>query len=69
MSMMDKCGCNNLIQGEIEIPISSCSSNLINNNQEVILEDVRSEICDLCELKKKIICDFYSIKNKLECGV
>lgn len=62
---MKQCGCNP-IQEPYEFPILTNSEN---NSPNIYIEDYYSNINSLCELKKKIICDFYSIINKLECGI
>lgn len=58
---MRNCGCNP-IQEPFEFPIIDSPSNdcisFENNNIE-----------DLYELKCKVICEFYEILNKLECGI
>ena len=59
---MDNCRCNP-IQKPFEFPI------IDNNNSNIYIEDYYPEINNLCDLKKKIICDFYDIINKLECGI
>lgn len=62
---MKQCGCNP-IQESYEFPILTNSEN---NSPNIYIEDYYPNINSLCELKKKIICDFYSIINKLECGI
>ena len=62
---MKQCGCNP-IQYPYEFPILTNSENNFSN---IYIEDYYPNINNLCELKNKIICDFYSIINKLECGI
>ena len=59
--------CCNPSPEPFEFPIDS---NIITSNvgSDVILQDVLN--CGtICELKQKIICEFYDILHKLECGI
>lgn len=62
---MNKCGCNNPIPEKIEFEISNNfkfskkSSIIINNNRFENIE----------ELKNKVICEYLTILDKLECGI
>lgn len=60
---MKDCRCNP-IQEPFEFPIIE-----ENNKLCICIEDYYPNICNLCELKEKIICDFQSIMSKLECGI
>ena len=60
---MKDCRCNP-IQEPFEFPI--IDKNL---KQEIHIEDYYPNLCNICELKEKIIYDFYSIISKLNCGI
>lgn len=63
---MISCGC--ISQYPIEFPIHDDSTNT--KNSQIILKDVLEENQGtICDLKRKIICDFYKIFNKLKCGI
>lgn len=63
---MRGCGCNP-IPVPYEFPINdSISSNI---GSDVIFESIDLNQGTICELKQKIICDFYNILRKLECGI
>ncbi len=56
---MNRCGCNPVPE-PFEFPIQ-------NRPEVVVIDCPRKE--NLCELKKKIICEFLDVINKLECGI
>ena len=61
------CGCN-----PVPIPFEFPISNSISSNvgSDVIFGDIElSNQGTICELKRKIICDFYDILKKLQCGI
>ena len=60
---MNRCGCNP-IPGPFEFKIPS---NLTRNNYNI--QELFPIINDISELKKKIICEYLGIINKLECGI
>lgn len=64
---MDNCRCNKPINGPIEFPI-------IDNDQEISLllrkfPQLFPIEHNISDLKNKIICEYLSIINKLECGI
>lgn len=65
---MRQCGCQkNYTNFEFPI-IDSCGNiSIVNNND--IENNYQPTLDELCELKRKIICDFQDIMNKLECGI
>lgn len=60
---MKNCRCNPISE-PFEFPIIDKE-----NNTDIHIEDYYPDLCNLCELKEKIICDFQSIISKLECGI
>ena len=56
---MNRCGCNPK-PTQFEFPIE---------DKEEFFQCCCTESKDLCELKEKIICEFFDIINKLECGI
>lgn len=59
MQQMRRCCCNQ--EDQIELPIIDY---VVQNKFE--FEEKKTE--DFCELKHKIICEFYNIIKSLECG-
>ena len=60
---MKLCCCKNE-PTQIEFPIIDNDK-----NQEIHIDNYCIETNNLCELKEKIIQDFFNIVNKLECGI
>lgn len=57
---MTRCGCNpNPTQFEFQIQ----------NTNDLIIEPIIPNISNLGELKRKIICEYLGIINKLKCGI
>lgn len=57
--VVGRCNCNPVPEKfEFEIPI-----------QPVVITILPRKEQDLTKLKQKIICDYYDILNKLECGI
>ena len=64
-AIASRCGCNHPpIPIEYEIPPSS---KIVNQPIKLKLPE-NKEYCECCDLKKKIICDYLSIIQDLECG-
>ena len=59
---MTKCGCNPS-PDQFEFQIEDIS------NDVLIIEPIIPNITNLEELKKKIICEYLEIINKLKCGI
>lgn len=62
MQRVKLCCCNHSISSPVELPIES-------DNQEVLIGGNCIDASNLDELKEKIIQDFLTIVNKLECGI
>lgn len=63
------CGCNHIVQQPYEFPIFDNDSELLKDVKEFDISAQYPGTSTLCELKEKIICDFYKILDQLECGI
>lgn len=60
----NNCGCNNVINEPIEFEIPD-----IFNSDYYHIPNYLNSPKNIQELKQKIICEYYQIINKLECGI
>ena len=64
MWRINKCGCNPIINEPFEFQILGQHLGYFNNN----IQELFPIIHDINELKRKVICEYIGIIDKLECG-